>query len=64
MSNLGENVKFVVVFQSIEIERLSREVESLRSRCMELERAITNSLNFEVQIRELTEKCHNDEETI
>jgi hypothetical protein len=29
-SSLGENVSFIVVFQTIEIERLSNEVELLR----------------------------------
>lgn len=29
-TSLGENINFIVVFQTIEIERLSREVELLR----------------------------------
>lgn len=49
---------FVVVFQSIEIERLSEEVEALRVALKDAERQQFNLQNYEVQIRELTEKCH------
>ena len=47
----------MVVFQGIEIERLSLEVEALRVQLKDAERQKFNSGNFEVQIRELTEKC-------
>ena len=56
-TNLGENMPFVVVFQAIEIERLSTEVESNRVKIKDFERQIFNAQNYEVQIRELTEKC-------
>ena len=46
-----------MVFQTIEIERLSNEVEVLRVRLKENERQMFNYQNYEVQIRELTEKC-------
>lgn len=54
---LSENLPFVVVFQTIEIERLSAEIESNRVRIKDFERQIFNAQNYEVQIRELTEKC-------
>ena len=56
-TNLGDNLPFVVVFQTIEIERLSAEIESNRIKIKEFERQIFNAQNYEVQIRELTEKC-------
>jgi hypothetical protein len=34
-SSLGDNISFIVVFQTIEIERLSREVELLRMKIKE-----------------------------
>lgn len=34
-TSLGDNVSFIVVFQTIEIERLSREVELLRMKIRE-----------------------------
>jgi hypothetical protein len=40
-----------VVFQTIEIERLSQEVEVLRVRIKEYERQLFNAQNYEVQIR-------------
>jgi hypothetical protein len=55
--NLGSNLEFVVVFQTIEIERLSLEIESNRVKIKDFERQIFNAQNYEVQIRELTEKC-------
>jgi hypothetical protein len=42
---------FVVVFQAIEIERLSTEVESNRIKIKDFERQIFNAQNYEVQIR-------------
>ena len=56
-TNLGDNIQFIVVFQTIEIERLSNEIELLRVRLKENERQLFNFQNYEVQIRELTEKC-------
>jgi hypothetical protein len=56
-NSLGENIQFIVVFQTIEIERLSNEVEVLRVRIKENERQLFNYQNYEIQIRELTEKC-------
>ena len=52
----------MVVFQTIEIERLSNEIESLRVQLKDSERQINNYLNYEVQIKELTENCHLLEE--
>lgn len=46
----------MVVFQGIEIERLSTEVEWSRVRIKELERQSFTSDNYEVQIRELTDR--------
>lgn len=60
-TNLGENIQFIVVFQTIEIERLSSEIEVLRVKLKEYERQLFNSANYEVQIRELTEKCFSME---
>lgn len=54
---LTDNLPFVVVFQTIEIERLSNEIESNRVKIKDFERQIFNAQNYEVQIRELTEKC-------
>jgi predicted RNase H-like nuclease (RuvC/YqgF family) len=51
----------VVVFQTIEIERLSLEIESNRIKIRDFERQIFNAQNYEVQIRELTEKCFSYE---
>jgi uncharacterized protein involved in exopolysaccharide biosynthesis len=47
-----------VVFQTIEIERLTQEVETLRIMVRDAERQRLNFENYEVQIRELTERCH------
>lgn len=49
---------FIVVFQAIEIERLSHEVEWGRVRIKELERLNFNNQNYEVQIRELTDRIY------
>lgn len=54
---LADNLPFVVIFQTIEIERLSNEIESNRIKIKDFERQIFNAQNYEVQIRELTEKC-------
>ena len=48
---------FVVVFQTIEIERLSLPIEPPTVRLLDSERQIFNYKNYEVQIRELTERC-------
>ena len=48
---LGDNLPMVVVFQAIEIERLSMEVESGRIKVKDYERQIFNAQNYEVQIR-------------
>ena len=48
----------MVIFQTIEIERLSNEIESLRVMLKDSERQIHNYQNYEVQIKELTENCH------
>jgi hypothetical protein len=50
-----------VVFQTIEIERLSNEIELLRVKLKEAERQLFNAANYEVQIKELTEKLFNYE---
>jgi uncharacterized coiled-coil protein SlyX len=50
-SNLGDSINFVVVFQTIEIERLSNEIEVLRVRLKEAERQLFNAANYEVQIK-------------
>jgi hypothetical protein len=60
-SNLGENVSFIVVFQTIEIERLSNEIELLRVKLKEAERQLFNAANYEIQIKELTEKVFSYE---
>ncbi len=46
----------------MEIERLSLEIESLRVKLKDADRQIRNYLNYEVQIKELTENCHMLEE--
>lgn len=61
---MGNNLPFVTVFQTIEIERLSEEVETQRVRLKEFERQIFNAENFEVQIKELTDKCAQSEDEI
>lgn len=53
-----------MVFQTIEIERLSQEIEVLRVRLKEYERQLFNASNYEVQIRELTERCYSQEKEI
>lgn len=60
--SLSGKLQFVVVFQTIEIERLSLEIESLRVMLKDADRQIHNYLNYEVQIKELTENCHQLEE--
>jgi hypothetical protein len=45
-SSLGDNINFIVVFQTIEIERLSREVELLRMKIRENERELFNAQNY------------------
>lgn len=50
-TNLGDNIQFIVVFQTIEIERLSSEIEVLRVKLKEYERQLFNASNYEVQIR-------------
>lgn len=47
-----------MVFQAIEIERLSHEVEWSRVHIKELERLNFNNQNYEVQIRELTDRIY------
>ena len=54
---MSGNLTFVTVFQTIEIERLSEEVEVLRVKLREQERELFNAQNYEVQIKELSEKC-------
>jgi len=54
-------VSFIVVFQTIEIERLSNEIELLRVKLKEAERQLFNAANYEIQIKELTEKVFNYE---
>ena len=54
---MSANLTFVTVFQTIEIERLSEEVELLRVKLREKERELFNAQNYEVQIKELNEKC-------
>lgn len=60
--DLSGRLDFVVVFQTLEIERLSTEIEALRVMLRDAERQISNSLSYEVQIRELTENCHQLEQ--
>jgi hypothetical protein len=50
-TNLGDNIQFIAVFQTIEIERLSQEIEVLRMKLKEYERQLFNFANYEVQIR-------------
>ena len=54
-------MSFIVVFQTIEIERLSNEIELLRVKLKEAERQLFNAANYEIQIKELTEKVFNYE---
>jgi uncharacterized coiled-coil protein SlyX len=51
---MSTRLNFVIVFQTIEIERLSNEVEALRVALKDAERQNFNVQNYEVQIRELT----------
>lgn len=44
--NLSGKLQFVVVFQTIEIERLSLEIESLRVMLKDADRQIHNYLNY------------------
>jgi uncharacterized coiled-coil protein SlyX len=45
-TNLGDNINFIVVFQTIEIERLSNEVELLRVKFKEAERQLFNAQSY------------------
>lgn len=45
-TNLGDNIQFIVVFQTIEIERLSQEIEVLRMKLKEYERQLFNTANY------------------
>lgn len=56
-------MQFIVVFQTIEIERLSREVEVQRMRAKEFERLQFNYMNYEVQIKEMTDKNYQSEQS-
>jgi len=48
----------MIVFQTIEIERLSQEIEALRVQVKDSDHQKQNYNSYEVQIRELTERCH------
>lgn len=52
---------FIVVFQAIEIQRLSEEVESNRVKLRDIEKLNFNCQNYEVQIRELTDRVYSYE---
>lgn len=58
-SDLSDRLPFVVVFQTIEIERLSEEIETLRVELKDCQRQAFNCQSYEVQIRELTDQCYN-----
>jgi hypothetical protein len=53
---LGDNLPVVVVLQGIEVQRLRTENEGLAVRVKEFEHKMFNVHNYEVQIRELTER--------
>ena len=43
---LGDNLPFVVVFQGIEIERLTNDIESLKTKLKDYEDKIFNASNY------------------
>lgn len=43
----------------MEIERLSQEIETLRVELKDTERQAFNCQSYEIQIRELSDQCHN-----
>jgi hypothetical protein len=53
---MGDNLQMVAVVQAIEIDRLRIDNDELSIRLKEFEHKIFNAQNYEVQIRELTEK--------
>lgn len=59
--DLSNKLNFIVVFQTIEIERLTVEIETLRVKSRDWDRQRQNYESYEVQIRELTERCHSFE---
>ena len=50
-SDLSLKLPFVIVFQTMEIERLSEEIEALRVALKDSERQAFNCQSYEVQIR-------------
>jgi predicted RNase H-like nuclease (RuvC/YqgF family) len=62
--DMSDKLEFVVVFQTIEIERLSEEVEALRVQIKDADRQLNNYKSYEIQIMELTENAHQQEESI
>ncbi len=50
-----------MVFQTIEIERLTYEIELSNAKMRERQDVVINAGSYEVQIRELTEKCNKIE---
>jgi hypothetical protein len=44
-TNLCDNIQFIVVFRTIEIERLSQEIEVLRMKLKEYERQLFKTAN-------------------
>ena len=48
----------LLVFQAIEIERLTWQADILRGKLKEKVDTVINAGSYEVQIRELMEKCN------
>ena len=48
----------IIIFQAIEIERLATETDLLRGKLKEREDRVINAGSYEVQIRELADKCN------
>lgn len=61
---MTERADFVLVFQCIEIHRLSKEVELLRTTLADRESQAFIGSNYEVQIKELSERCFNADQEV
>ena len=57
-ADLTSEPKMLIIFQAIEIERLTTEIDLLRGKLKGKEGKVLNAGSYEVQIRELMEKCN------
>jgi hypothetical protein len=56
--DLTSEPRMLLVFQAIEIERLTAEVDLLNAKLKERSDRVINAGSYEVQIKELVDKCN------